>query len=439
MPRFALRLLILGLIVGLAPAAHAAAKIQRLVTAAGIEAWVVTEKRIPIIAVEVAWRGGSALEPAGREGLARMLAGLLDEGAGDLDADAFKTALEDKAIALSFSADRDHMRASLKTLSGHRAEAFRLLGLALTRPRIDAEPLARVRGQMLVQIQRSAADPDAIAARTWNETAFPGHVYGRRSEGTPESVNAIARDDLLAFARARFARDNIVIGVVGDVEPEELKRLLDGALGPLPERAAPAEVPPVAPAARAAPLVVERDIPQSVVIFGGPGLKRSDPDWYAGYVANYILGGGGFASRLTEEVREKRGLVYSVYSYLQPMDATALQVGGLATRNETAGEAIALVKAEIRRLRDTGITETELKNAKSFLTGSFPLRLSSNSRIAGTLVAMQLDHLGIDYLERYNSLIEGVTLADVNRVARRLMDPEALLTVVVGRPAGLGG
>ena len=439
MLRLALRLLVLGLIVGFAPAAHAAAKIQRVTTAAGIEAWLVQEPRIPIIAVEVAWRGGSAQEPVGREGLARMLSGLLDEGAGDLDANAFKAALEDKAISLSFNAGRDHMRASLKTLSEHRDEAFRLLGLALTQPRLDAEPLTRVRGQLLVQLQRSATDPDSIAARTWNETAFVGHAYGRPAEGTADSLNAITRDDLATFAKARFARDNIVVGVVGDVGPDEVKRLVDAAFGSLPEKAAPVALAPVQPAVRAAPLVVERDIPQSVVVFGGPGLKRGDPDWYAGYVANYILGGGGFASRLTEEVREKRGLVYSVYSYLQPMDATALQIGGLGTRNETAGEAIALVKAEIRRLRDTGITETELKNAKSYLTGSFPLRLSSNGRIAGTLVAMQLDHLGIDYLERYNSLIEGVTLADVNRVVRRLMDPDALLTVVVGKPSGLGG
>lgn len=435
----ALRLLVLIVAVGIAPATHAAAKIQRVTTSAGIEAWLVQEPRIPIIAAEIAWRGGSALEPVGREGLARMLAGLLDEGAGDLDANTFKAALEDKAISLSFNADRDHMRASLKTLSEHRDEAFRLLGLALTQPRLDAEPLARVRGQLLVQLQRSAADPDSIAARTWNQTAFAGHAYGRPAEGTNDSLNAITRDDLATFAKARFARDNIVIGVVGDIGPDELKRLLDGAFGGLPERAVPATLAPIQPAVRAAPLVIERDIPQSVVLFGGPGLKRADPDWYAGYVANYILGGGGFASRLTEEVREKRGLVYSVYSYLQPMDATALQIGGLGTRNETAGEAIALVKAEIRRLRETGVTETELRNAKSYLTGSFPLRLSSNGRIAGTLVAMQLDHLGIDYLERYNSLIGGVTLADVNRVVRRLMDPDALLTVVVGKPSGLGG
>jgi zinc protease len=436
----ALRLLLVVVGILAAPLTAHATQITRVVSPGGIEAWLVQVKQIPMLSLEVAWRGGSVFDPQGREGLAEMTAGLLDEGAGELDSQAFQTRLEDRAIALGFSADKDHVRATLRTLSEHRDEAFRLMALALTKARFDPEPVERVRGQLLVRLEREAADPDTIAARTWYARAFPDHPYGRPGNGTPESLKAIGRDDLSRFVRGRLARANMVIGVVGDIAPDALGRLLDATFGALPSEPAAAPEPArAAPATQAAPIVVARDIPQSVVLLGGAGIRRDDPDWYAAYLVNYVLGGGGFASRLTAEVREKRGLAYSVYSYLQPMRYAALQIGGVATRNDRVAESIALIRAEFARLREQGISAEELANAKSFLTGSFPLRLSSNARIAGMLVAMQLENLGIDYIDRYASYIDAVTLADANRVARRLFDPERLLVVVVGQPVGLGG
>jgi zinc protease len=426
------------LIAGLCPAG-AATKITPVTSPGGITAWLVQEKRIPMLALEVVWRGGAALDPMGREGLAEIAAAMIEEGAGDLDSQAFQARLADNAISLGFGADRDFFRANLRALTEHRDEAFHLLGLAITKPRFDAEPLARIRQRHQAQFQRSINDPDSIANRTWFAEAFPGHPYGRRTDGSLESVAAITPADLRAFVRARLGRDNMVIGVVGDIDAAALGRLLDATFGKLPARSATAAVAEQAPATRAEPLVVRRDIPQSVVVLGGAGIKRDDPDWYAASVLNYVLGGGGFASRLNNEVREKRGLAYSVHAYLQPMEKSALHLGGVATRNDRVAESLAVVRDEWRRLRDHGVTPEELANAKSFLTGSFPLRLNSNGRIAGMLTGIQLQNLGMDYIERYASYIEAVDIAQVNRVARRMLNPDGLLVVVVGQPAGLGG
>ncbi len=435
--RFALAAIVLAAI-GLSPPPAEAAKITRVKSPGGIEAWLVAEPSIPMLSFEVAWRGGSALDPVGREGLAEFAASVLDEGAGDLDSQAFQTMLDDSAIELRFSSDRDFFRANVRTLSENRAEALRLLALAMTKPRFDAEPVERIRRQFQVKLSRSADDPDAIAGRTWFAEAFPHHPYGRRPGGNAESLAAIAAADLRAFVARRMARDNMVIGVVGDISAAELGPLLDRTFGTLPAKADSAAVGAQEPAVRKAPLVVQKNIPQSVVIFGGPGIRRDDPDWYAAFILNYVLGGGGFASRLTEEVREKRGLAYSVNSYLQPMESSALHMGGVATRNDRVAESLTLIRAEYRRLREKGLSAEELANAKSFLTGSFPLRLSSNARIAGMLVSIQSQNLGIDYIDRYAGYIESVTLEQANRVARRLFDPDRLLVVVVGQPQGLG-
>lgn len=419
--------------------ADAAAKIERVISPGGIEAWLVREPNIPMISVDVAWRGGSAMDPAGREGMAQFAANLLDEGAADLDSQAFRAALEDRAITMSFSAETDSMRASTRMLVAQREEAFRLLGLALTKPRLDAEPFERTRQQMLVDVERASTEPNSMASRTWASLAFPDHAYGRPRQGTRESLTAITRDDVLGLLQQRLARDNLVIGVVGDIVPADLARLLDATFGVLPAKSVPDTLADVVPASAAAPVVVAREGPQSVVRFSLPGVKRKDPDYYAAYLLNYVLGGGGFSSRLMDEVREKRGLVYGISTSIQPSDHAGVLVGGLASRNDQVAPAIKLVRQEIERLHDKGITAKELADARDYVIGAFPVQLTSNSRIAGIMVSIQLQGLGIDYIDRYSSTIRAVTLADVNRVARRLLDPAKLLTVVVGQPVGLGG
>ncbi len=323
----------------------------------------------------------------------------------------------------------------MKTLTQNRAEAFRLLKLALGAPRFDEEPVARIKAQILAGLRADEEDPQTIASKAWFAAAFPDHPYGRPDKGEADQVKQISASDLRQFIKSQFTRDRLVITVAGDIGAKELGRLLDEAFGGLPEGSGAAPSAPVAPQVDQN-ILIEREIPQTVIMFGLPGMLRKDPDFIPAYVMNYILGGGGFSSRLTTEIREKRGLAYSVYSYLMPLEQSGLFVGGVATQNERAGETVRLLRQELKRLRDKGVTGKELEDAKTYLTGSFPLRFDSNAKIAAQLNGLQLEDLDADYLERRNDLIRAVTREDVNRVARRLLNVENLLVVSVGQPAG---
>ena len=424
-------------VVALAGPASATPKVQRVISPGGIEAWLVTAREIPVISVDVAFRGGAALDPEGKTGTAALLSTLLDEGAGDLDSKAFQTRLDDLDIRLSFGADDDALLASLTTLSDTRDEAFRLLGLALSKPRLEAEPIERMRQSYLVRLAQEEEDPEALAGKAWYRAAFPGHPYGRPTRGTLDSLPRITRDDLAAFARDRIARDTLLVAVVGDIDAETLGPLLDRTFGALPEKAAPATV---ASAEFGAPglEVIRRPVPQSVVRFGLAGIMRQDPDWYAASVMNYILGGGGFESRLMREVRVKRGLAYGVSTYLLPNEHGAVLTGQVGTANESVAKSIEVIRAEFTRMAEKGPDARELADAKVYLTGSFPLNLDTNSAISGVLLQLRRDRLPIDQLERRKAEIEAVSAADVARVARRMLDPARLVTVVVGEPQGLG-
>lgn len=422
-----------------ATAAAATTDIQRVRTPHGAEAWLVEERTVPVIAVEVAFRGGAAQDPADKAGLVNLMATLLDEGAGDMGADAFQERLEEKAIELSFSANRDVVTASLRTLPEHLDEAFRLLGAALSVPHFDADVVQRMQGQLSAQIRRNALDPDDLAGRTFFAEAFPGHPYGRPPRGTVESLAALSRDDVLAAHKRLIARDNVVVGAVGAVSAERLAALVDGLFADLPATSDLVEVPVAEPAGAGRTEIVELDVPQSSVIFGRAGPLRNADDFIPAYVVNHILGGGSFSSRLFTEVREKRGLAYSVYSYLSPYDHAGLMLGGVATRNDRAGQSIDLIQAEIRRIASEGPTETELANAKKFLIGSYALRFDTSTKIANQLVQLQLDHLGIDYVTRRNALVQAVTAEEVRTAAKALFGNGDLLVIAVGKPTGLAG
>ena len=416
-------------------AAASGAAVETVVARCGVRALLLREPAVPFLSLALHIAGGAAVDPPDRLGLAFMAAGLLDEGAGPYDSQAFRGELEDHAIRLQLEADRDGISGELRTLTATREHAFTLLRLALTEPRFDAEPVERVRGQILADLRRRESDPDYLASRAWFAAAFPGHPYGRPTRGDAASIAAIGADDCRAFAASRLVRDQLLVGVAGDITAEELVPLLDAAFGDLPASAPLPEVPPVSPRVGAVD-VLRLAIPQSVVVFGHGGLQRHDPDYYAGYVANYILGGGGFSSRLLEEVREKRGLAYSAYSYLHELDKASLWLGGVATNNQQVAQSLAIIRAELARMARGDLDETDLADARTYLTGSFPLRLTSNDQVAKMLAAMLVHDLGHDYLERRNALIEAVTLDDLRRVAQRLFAGE-LLVSVVGDPAGL--
>ncbi|MCB2054287.1 MAG: insulinase family protein [Geminicoccaceae bacterium] len=420
----------------LTPAARAA-DVREVVSPGGIVAWLVTEPSIPFLSLTVQFKGGAATDPEGRDGLAYMLSGLLDEGAGPYDSQAFRAEMEDNAIGLSFDADRDNLSGSLRTLTETREHAFDLLRLALTAPRFDEEPVERVRQQILTDLTRRETDADYLAARAWFENAFAGHPYARPTRGRIETISGIGVADLERFVEERLARDTMTIGVAGDITPEELAPLLDSTFGALPAHATGVDLEPAVPATGRT-IVTPLDNPQSVVVFGHGGIARKDPDYYPAYVANYILGGGGFSSWLTEEVREKRGLAYSVYSYLYDTDFAPLWMGGVATRNDQVAQSLRLIREQIDKMRRGDLEAEDLADAKTYLTGSFPLRLTSNDQIARTLVGMQVYDLGIDYLDTRNAEIEAVTMDDVKRAAARLLAGD-LLVSVVGAPQGLDG
>jgi zinc protease len=325
----------------------------------------------------------------------------------------------------------------MRTLTENRDEAFDLLRLALQQPRFDAEPVARVRGQLQASIRQQLERPASVASLLFFSTMFPDHPYGRPVTGTSDSLNAIGIDDLRGFVERRLARDNLVIGVVGDIRPEELAPLLQSTFGGLPAAAAPIMVAETTPRGEGRVVVEEKPVAQSALLFGHQGPQRDDPDYYAAIVVNHLLGGGGFTSTLYQEVREKRGLVYSVSTDLYPLDHAGLIVGSAASANERVAETVRVVRDEWRRMAEGAITAKRLEDAKTHLTGSFPLALTSSERIAGILVGMQLDNLGIDYLERRNALIEAVTLEEANRVAEEMLDPGAITFVIVGRPEGV--
>lgn len=418
--------------VSLAPAG--AMNIERVVSPGGIEAWLVQEDSIPLIVMDAAWKGGSASDPADKSGTANMVSSLLDEGAGDLDAAAYQARIEDIAARISFSADNDHFTGSLSTLAEHRDEAFRLFALAISEPRFEEDAIERIRAQIGVVIARNSDRPDWIVNDTWYKAALGDHPYALSSEGTPETLGAITRDDLKEFAGRVLARDNLKISVVGAISPAELGPLLDRTFGALPEKADLPEIERIALPEGGDIIVVERDFPQSVVLFGMEGLPRDDEDFIPAFIMNYMLGGGSFSSRLMEEVRVKRGLAYSVGTYLSPLDRAAFYFGEVGTKNERVGETLAVVRREFARMAEEGVTQEELDDAKTYLTGSYPLRFTTNRSIASQLLGIQLENLGIDYVERRNDLIEAVTVEDIARVAKRLLKPENMIVAIVGKP-----
>lgn len=416
-----------------------AVTVERVVSKGGIEAWFVRDTSVPLISVEFLFRGGAALDPKDKVGLANLTASLLDEGAGDLDSQAFQERLQNLSIQLRFDADYDTFGGSLKTLNRNRDEAVRLLRLALLQPRFDGAAIERMTGEIVAGIKQRASRPSYLAQRVWQQAVFPNHPYGRPVTGSEATLKSITPADLENFVKSRFAKDRLLIGVSGDITAAELGRLLDDAFGGLPDKAVANAVPEADPKALGYTFVLNRQVPQSVAIFGLPGLKRDDPDFYAAYVMNHILGGGSFSSWLYEEVREKRGLAYSIYSYLQSRRGASYWMGSVATANAGMAKSVDLIRSQVQKMHDEGVTDEQLEKAKLYLNGSFPLRFTSTDRIAAILLHIQFDNLGIDYLDKRQALIDAVTKEDIARVAKRFLDPGKLTFAVVGQPDGLKG
>ena len=426
--------LIAALCIASAPAR--AMPIERVISPGGIEAWLVRQETVPLISLEFAFVGGASQDPTEKGGVANMVSALLDEGAGDLDSRTFHERLEGKAIELSFRAGRDYFNGSLRMLTENRDEAVDLMRLALTAARFETKDVERIRGQILSGLQRDSTSPNVISSRRWWATAFPGHPYGREVNGTLESVPRITADDLRGYVKRVLARDGLKIAIVGNLDAAAAGALIDRIFAALPAKAELQPVPAADPQGLGKRIVVDLDVPQTVITFGRRGVFRQDPDFMAAYIVDHILGGGTFSSRLYSEVREKRGLAYSIYDSLLWLKGTALMIGGTATRADRTAETLTLIDSEIRRMAETGPTEEEFTKAKAYLKGAYALNLDTSNKVAGALLQIQLDSLGIDYMDRRGALIDAVTLQDAKRVAQRLLKSGMLITVV-GRPQGV--
>lgn len=415
-----------GLGVSLANALN----IENVTSKKGITGWLVEDNTVPVVSIQFSIGGGTTQDPEGKEGLANLMTGLFDEGAGDLDSQAFQSRLDELGAEMAFSVTRDRMRGNMKMLAEKRDEALNLLALAVQKPRFDDEAIDRIREQLVAELKASEKDPKTIAQNRLLTLIYGKHPYARRGEGTPETLATINRDDLVKAHHAMFARDNIHIGIVGPVSANEATTIIDKIFGALPEKAELKKIEE-AKLNLGGMANVNYDLPQTSLMLVYPGVKRNDPDFFAAYLMNYVLGGPGLTSRLFSEVREKRGLAYTVGSSLMLYDHSATLAVSTGTRSSEAQKSLSTIRSEVKKMADEGVSEQELDEAKSYVIGSYAVQnMGSSSDIAATLVSLQDENLPIDYIEKRRALIEAVTRDQVKAVAEKLLRPEPALLII---------
>ncbi len=431
-----IRIFTLAFVVLAALPLRAATDIQVVTSPGGITAWLVQEPSIPMVAFQFSFRGGASQDAPEKLGATNLMVGLLEEGAGDVNATEFAERSDELGARFSFSTGRDSVSITASMLTNNLAESVALLRLALVEPSFNEVAFERVRGQVNSGLRSDETDPQSIGSTAFQAMVFPDHAYGRPTDGTLKTVAALSPDDMRVAHRNALGRNNVIIGVVGDISPEALGVLLDELLGDLPDDISD-NVPNIAPNLEAGITTIQFETPQSVVIFAQPGLKRDDPDYLAAYVLNHIIGGRSSTARLNVEVREERGLTYGISSFLLPYQHAALYMGHFNSGNETVAEAVGIVQDEWAKVAGTGVTAQELETAKHYLTGAYALRFDGNAEIAGILAGLQVVKLPIGYIVERNDLVNAVTLSEINRVAARLYQPEKLRFVVVGQPEGI--
>lgn len=347
-------------VTGTSPAS--AMNIQTIKSPGGIQAWLVEEHSVPLMALRFSFSGGSSQDIDGKDGTANFITAMMDEGAGDIQSSDFQEQMEEIAMRMSWTDSKDSLYGSLETLTQNRDKAAHLLKLAVTKPRFDADAVDRIKGQLIANLMYADKSPDKVAGKAWFATAFQGHPYGRDSEGNAKTVGTIKSEDLHDYHRRVFAKDNLKVVVVGDISPEDLGKFLDEVFGDLPDKAQLNPVPYTQPANAGSQTIIEMNVPQSVAVFGLAAMKRKDPDFMAAFVINHILGGGGFSAKLMEEVREKRGLAYSVYSYLQPFEHASVMTGSVATKNDAMAESLDIIRRELKKMADNGPDPKDLRS-----------------------------------------------------------------------------
>ena len=413
------------------------ARIQQFVTPGGVSVWLVEEPSIPILSLRMAWTQGETNDPVGQEGLTNAMVYHMNEGAGALDAQAFFKGMEDLNMSFSCGASDESTYCNSSMLTGNAVASFEMIALALSEPRFDDGPFERFLREQQVGLETRETNARYLASRARAAAMYPDHPYAR--ETSAESLAALTQDAMRAQKDLLMVKQGMLVTAVGAMSPEQLAPLIDQAVAGLPESSAPIETAPVALAEPLTePVTVELPQPQSLVSFAAPAMQREDPDFYTAVVLNYTFGGGGFQSRLMQDLRVDKGLTYGVYTQVSSEDKIQLWTGGGQTKNESAGEFIAGVKANMEKMVADGMTAEELADAKAYLIGSYPLGFDSNAKIAARMMGVRLDELPVDFFDKRNAMVEAVTLEDVNRVAASYLDPDKFTFIIVGQPVGIG-
>ncbi len=411
--------------------------IVEVTSPSGIKAWLVEDHNLPLISVSFSFKGGVETDPAEKQGLMTLMSSLLTQGAGPYKEKEFQQHLAANSIALSFSAQRDYLRGSLKTLRRQEAKAFTLLKYALISPRFDQADLDRVRQQQVASLRYQMSNPSWQGRYALYKNIYGQHPYSYRSLGTQESLTKITRKDIQSFSVNHLTRSGLEIAVVGAISPEELGMRLDQAFGALPEKGTCLPVKSFQWSREPEKILVERDGAQTTVLFMAPMMRRKNADWYAAQLANYVLGGGSFNSRLMQVVRAKEGLTYGIGTGMAPMERDSLLLGNFSTDNTKAKRALGLVQDVWQKFYDDGITEEELKAAQDYLIGTMALSLTSTDAISSVLLSMLNEDLGIDYLDRRSGFYRAVSLKEIQRVIKEWFNPENVFFGFVGKPKNL--
>ncbi|MBW8308777.1 MAG: insulinase family protein [Candidatus Paracaedibacteraceae bacterium] len=407
-------------------------------TGLGLTGWHVETQDIPVLTISLCFRNaGDKNDPEGLAGLTEFMCGMLDEGAGPYNSGNFKALLLEKNIRLAISQNSDSVFITLRSTKDNIKDLFDILTMILMTPRFDEDAVARVREQILTSLNQSLHSEGQVASDTFNQQAFKNHPYGRSTKLEIEGIKKIKREDIQKYLKERLARDQIKITSAGDLSINELKNYLDIALKDLPEKAVASKVKDIEPVYTGDITVVPMDIPQSLILFYQPGIKRHDKDFYAAYVLNKILGDGGFKSRLWDEVRENRGLAYGIDSDLRWVQHTEYMLGSTATANANAGQVVEIIREQWRKIKENGVTHKEKDFVIERLTGAFPLGFSSTPHIVGLLNNYQQDDLEANFINKRNEMMRSVTLDDLNRLAKNLIQPDKLSFIIVGKPEGL--
>ena len=424
-----------------APIAQASVNVQTTSIGHGVKVWYAKNDSVPVVDVQLTFEGaGSASDAEGKSGRAAFAASMLTEGAGTLDSAAFRRALEEKAITLDMDTDSDRLRIHIYCLRENAMRAGELLAMALKSPMLNESDQARMKADLTSAISRMEERPGYRAGRMLSERGFKGHPYANLPYGTPASLAALNAQDVRDYLNTYVTRGNVLVGASGDVDASLLDDMLRPVIAALNQNDSGAvSVMQTSFAGGGETLRASMPVPQTNILFAAPAIARDDQRFYALYLLNHILGGNALFSRLGEQVRQQKGLVYSIDTDLEMKRGASLIEGSLATRNASAEEAITQVKAVLGDLHDKGVTTGECAEAKSYVLGAFARQLDSSSSVTNLIMAMQTHHLGEDYVEKRANLFSKVSCGDINALAAELLNPSRFLFAVVGGSPDVGG